>query len=88
MERRGWVIVVERGPTGLHREEPAISAEGGSLRAWGFPFTASNLANTPGAKTLIDNGFAGRVLGATGYLFVNDMWYLEGGAYGTLQGGI
>ena len=33
MERRGWVIVVERGPTGSNREEPAVSAEGGSLRA-------------------------------------------------------
>src|SRR5258708_2948988 len=33
MERRGWVIVVERGPTGSNREEPDGSAEGGSLRA-------------------------------------------------------
>src|SRR5712691_13404081 len=30
---KGVVIVVERGPTGSNREEPAISAEGGSLRA-------------------------------------------------------
>ena len=35
MERRGWVIVVERGPTGSNREEPAILAEGGSLRCDG-----------------------------------------------------
>ena len=33
VERRGWVIAVELGPTGSNREEPAISAEGGSLRA-------------------------------------------------------
>src|SRR6266403_2695729 len=33
LERRGWVIVVERGPTGSNREEPDGSAEGGSLRA-------------------------------------------------------
>src|SRR6267378_3456970 len=33
MERRGWVIGVERGPTGSNREEPDGSAEGGSLRA-------------------------------------------------------
>ena len=33
LERRGRVIAVELGPTGLHREEPEISAEGGSLRA-------------------------------------------------------
>src|SRR5271168_5584014 len=33
VERRGQVIVVELGPTGLYREEPECSAEGGSLRA-------------------------------------------------------
>src|SRR4249920_24871 len=33
VERRGWVIAVELGPTGSYREEPEGSAEGGSLRA-------------------------------------------------------
>src|ERR1700730_15390880 len=33
VERRGWVIAVELGPTGSNREEPEGSAEGGSLRA-------------------------------------------------------
>ena len=33
VERRGQVIAVELGPTGLHREEPDGSAEGGSLAA-------------------------------------------------------
>ena len=33
VERRGQVIGVELGPTGLYREEPEGSAEGGSLRA-------------------------------------------------------
>src|SRR5215831_19387079 len=33
VERRGRVIAVELGPTGLYREEPEGSAEGGSLRA-------------------------------------------------------
>jgi hypothetical protein len=33
VERRGQVIAVELGPTGLHREEPDGSAEGGSLQA-------------------------------------------------------
>src|SRR5260221_7787571 len=32
-EQRGRVIAVEFGPTGSNREEPEISAEGGSLRA-------------------------------------------------------
>jgi hypothetical protein len=33
VEQRGRVIAVELGPTGSNREEPEISAEGGSLRA-------------------------------------------------------
>src|SRR6266850_4224360 len=33
VERRGWVIAGELGPTGSYREEPEGSAEGGSLRA-------------------------------------------------------
>ena len=33
VERRGWVIDVELGPTGSNREEPERSSEGGSLRA-------------------------------------------------------
>ena len=33
LERRGRVIAVELGSTGLGREEPSCSAEGGSLRA-------------------------------------------------------
>jgi len=33
VERRGWVIAVELGPTGSYREEPEGSAEGGSLSA-------------------------------------------------------
>ena len=33
VERRGQVIAVEHGPTGLNRYEPEDSAEGGSLRA-------------------------------------------------------
>jgi hypothetical protein len=45
---------------------------------------ASNLSNTPGAKALIDNGFAAHVIGATAYVFINDTFYLEGGGYGTL----
>jgi hypothetical protein len=33
VERRGRVIAVELGPTGLQWEEPEISTEGGSIRA-------------------------------------------------------
>jgi hypothetical protein len=64
---------------------PTVQDLWNTTPAWGFPFVASNLANTPDAKTLIDNGFAGHVLGATAYVFFNDMFYLEGGGYGRLQ---
>ena len=33
VERRGWVIAADVGQLGYTREEPEISAEGGSLRA-------------------------------------------------------
>ena len=67
---------------------PTVQDLWNTTPAWGYPFLASNLANTPGAKTLIDNGFAAHVLGTTAYVFINDMFYLEGGGYGTLDPGL
>jgi len=64
---------------------PTVQDVWNTTPAWGYPFVASSLANTPDAKTLIDNAFAAHVLGATAYAFINDMIYLEGGGYGTLQ---
>src|SRR5262249_48703955 len=43
---------------------------------------------TPAAKTLLDNAFAAHVLGVTAYAFINDLFYLEGGGYGKLDGGL
>jgi hypothetical protein len=45
-----------------------VQAPWNSTPAWGYPFVTTNLANTPGAKTLIDQGFAAQVLGAGAYL--------------------
>jgi hypothetical protein len=64
---------------------PTVQDPWNTTPTWGYPFVASNLANTPGAKTLIDNGFAAHVLGATGYVFINDILYVEGGGYATLS---
>jgi hypothetical protein len=63
---------------------PTVQDPWNTTPAFGFPFVASNLSNTPGAKALIDNGFAAHVIGATAYVFINDTFYLEGGGYGTL----
>lgn len=67
---------------------PTVQDPWNTTPAWGYPFVASNLANTPSAKTLIDNAFAAHVLGATGYVFINELMYLEGGAYGKLDPGL
>lgn len=64
---------------------PTVSDPWNSTPAWGYPFVASNLANTPGAKTLIDQGFAAQVLGAGAYTFINDHLYLEAAGYQTLN---
>src|SRR5258706_13680614 len=37
MERRGWVIVVERGPTGLNGEEPEVQRKAAAFVRWHEP---------------------------------------------------
>ncbi|MBV9564710.1 MAG: cytochrome C, partial [Bradyrhizobium sp.] len=66
---------------------PTVQDPWNSTPAWGYPFVQSNLANTPGAKTLIDQGFAAQVLGMGGYAFLNDQLYLEATGYQTLSPG-
>jgi hypothetical protein len=64
---------------------PRVQDPWNSTPAWGYPFVATNLANTPGAKTLIDQGFAAQVVGAGAYTFLNDQLYLEADVYQTLN---
>jgi hypothetical protein len=65
--------------------DPTVSDPWNSTPSFGYPFVATNLANTPGAKTLIDNGFAAQVLGVGAYTFINDQLYLEVAGYQTLS---
>jgi hypothetical protein len=65
--------------------DPTASDPWNSTPSFGYPFVASNLANTPGAKTLLDNGFAAQVLGVGAYAFINDQLYLEVDGYQTLS---
>jgi hypothetical protein len=50
---------------------------------WGFPFVSSSLAPTPDAAALIDDTLSAQVGGATAYTMINDLLYLEAGAYTT-----
>ncbi len=52
--------------------------------AWGFPFADSNLAPSPAASPLISGGLAQQVIGFGGYSMINNLLYVDAGAYGSL----
>ena len=67
---------------------PTVQDVWNTTPAWGYPFVSATLApqfSPPG--TLIEGGFAGRSVGTGGYLFLNDMVYLEAAAYHNLSKG-
>ncbi len=51
-----------------------------TLPAWGYPYTSSGLAPTPGASPLIGN-LAQTTLGITGYAWLDNQFYIEVGGY-------
>ena len=57
-----------------------------STPAFGFPYTAAPLANTPAAATLIDGGLAQQVAGMGGYVFWKKTLYGEVSFYRTADG--
>jgi hypothetical protein len=66
---------------------PTLSDPYNTTSAWGFPWSASHLAATPAASTMIDGGLAQRVAGVTAYALVNDLVYVEAGGYHSLSAG-
>ena len=54
--------------------------------AWGFPYTGSGVQPGVGASALIDGGLSSQVGGATAYTMINNLLYLEAGAYGSFSG--
>jgi hypothetical protein len=63
---------------------PTVQDVWNTTPAWTFPY-ASSTAPTPGTKVLIDATFAAHLGGVGGYVFVNDMLYLEATGYSTLN---
>lgn len=53
--------------------------------AWGFPFSGSSLAPGPGAAPLLAGGFSQQVLGFGAYAMLDDLLYLDAGAYANLS---
>ena len=56
--------------------------------AWGFPYSASAVAPTPAAATLIDGGLAQQVGGAGAYALWNNFVYAAFSVYRTANDGI
>ncbi len=63
---------------------PTVQDVWNTTPAWAFPYTASNIAPTPAAATLLEGAFAAHVGGVGAYVYLNDMLYLEATAYKTL----
>ncbi|MDE2302552.1 MAG: hypothetical protein KGK11_08330 [Sphingomonadales bacterium] len=60
---------------------PTVEDAWNTTPAWGFPYTSSTLAATPGASPLIDGALAQNVLGVVAYGWLDHHVYLAAGAY-------
>lgn len=61
---------------------PTITDPFNTLKAWGFPYTGSNLAPRPAAQPML-GAFAQTTLGLTGYAVMDSGLRLEAGGYRT-----
>jgi hypothetical protein len=65
---------------------PSVQDVWNTTPAWKFPFASSTLAPTPSAKTIIDGTLGpGHVVSVGAYAWINDLVYLEGTGYKTLD---
>jgi hypothetical protein len=64
---------------------PTIQDLWNSTPAWGFPYVASSLAQTPSAATLIDNTLAQRVIGLGAYAMWDHWLFAEFDGYQPLD---
>ncbi len=62
---------------------PTVQDPWNTTPAWGYPYTGSGLAPSPGAAPLLSGGLAQAVLGATAYAWIDQKFYLEAGGYST-----
>ena len=59
---------------------PTVQDAFNTLPAWGYPYSGSSLAPSPGASPLIGS-LAQTTLGVTGYALLNSELYIEAGGY-------
>jgi hypothetical protein len=64
---------------------PTVQDVWNTTPAWTFPYAVSTLGNGFGPGSIIDGAFAGHVVSTGGYLWINDLFYVEATAYHTLD---
>lgn len=64
---------------------PTVQDLWNTTPVWGFPYTGSGVQPGVGAGPLIDGALGSQVGGATAYTMINNMLYLEAGAYGSFS---
>jgi hypothetical protein len=64
---------------------PSVQDVWNTTPAWRFPYISSTLAPSPANSTLIEGGFAQKVVGLGAYGFFDDKFYLELTGYRTLS---
>lgn len=64
---------------------PTVQDLWNSTPVWGFPYTGTEIQPGVGSSALIDGGLGSQVGGATAYTMINNLLYLEAGAYGSFS---
>lgn len=60
---------------------PSVQESWNTMAAWGFPYTSSSLSPAGGVAPILTGAFAQKSLGLTGYAWIDQALYVEGGAY-------
>jgi hypothetical protein len=64
---------------------PTVQDLWNTTPVWGFPYNGSDMQPGVGASALIDGGLGSQVGGITAYTMINNLLYLEAGAYGSFS---
>jgi hypothetical protein len=64
---------------------PSVQDPWNTTPAWSFPYAVSSVAPDPGVGTLIDGAFAAHVGSVGGYVWINNLVYLELSGYRTFS---
>ena len=64
---------------------PGMEDPWNTTPVWGFPFSSSGLAPTPGISTLVEQGLGQQVVGLGAYAMINNSVYVDFSGYHTLD---